>query len=95
MAKVGSRDRIREADEAAIRSAVLITLMRFVGREAGVVPRASLWDRTEFPTDRYGSAPSALAAARFARDVEVPPDPYGRRAMIYAVTPTGRSVFVE
>ncbi len=43
------------------------------------------YHREEHPT---------LEIARRRRDA-LPPDPYGRKYMIYAVTPRGQSIFVE
>lgn len=42
----------------------------------------------------YREEHPTLAAARASRDA-LPPDPYGRKYMIYAVTEQGHSVFVN
>lgn len=85
----------RIADEAAIAVAPLFTVVRFRGRSPtdGAVPRSQLYDVKEFKAED-GDSSSALEAARRYR-LALGRDGYGRGAVIYAVSQSGMTIFVE
>lgn len=77
------------ADAAAIAASTRFKVNWFVGRgpnDGPVVDRNKIWDRSpELAT---------LDEARTARDARGK-DEYGRRGMIYAITKTNATLFVE
>ena len=91
--RLRGKDLARAADEAAIAEARLFTVVRFRGRDAadGPVPRTALWDRREI---RDADPATALERARELK-ARLGNDAQGRRPMIYAVTDSGASIFVE
>jgi hypothetical protein len=75
------------ADEAAIAASSTFTVNRFIGRDgtSSVAAHGQLWSQTTYPT---------LEQARAARDL-LGRDEHGRRPFIYAVSPSGLTIFVE
>lgn len=97
MKKLRPKDRAIAADRAAIASSNWFVLIQFIGRsgyETGPISATAQRHRWDFKAEEHGSGEAALEAARRERSA-LPPDPYGRKPAIYAVTANGLSVFVE
>lgn len=98
MKPLRSKDRAKLADDAAIAASTWFTVIHFIGRsgrEPGPVSAEAQRLRWDFRAEDYGGdRAAALEAARRAK-LEAGRDPYGRGAMIYAVTASNATIFVE
>lgn len=90
------KDRALAVEAAAIAASTWFVVNWFVGRRDGVpLTTRALWERADFRASDYGGDRNlALAAARFAV-AERGYDEHQRRGMLYAVSASGISLFVE